>query len=216
MMTEAHACMARKWVLRMAVVSLAFTGFALWCIYDAKVTYPRFNARAAAHNRLCREGQSDQWPAVAAEQGWEARFKDDDRGAGGLVIMKSEWDIGTQYLMMAGCLAVALITVGRILRARPRTMHADDNGFRTIEGRVVPYGDIESLDMTLWQRKSIVTVHYRADGAARTTRIDDWIYEGGEAILKAIREQTGLGAQAEDRVKEADAGAVTTPSGEEA
>lgn len=190
----AVARMSPKWALRIGLVTVAFGGFAIWCVYDAKVSYPSFNQRASEYNRLLAAGLAETWPERAAQRGWPTAFRDDDRRPDGRITLKSAWDIGTQYVMMGGCLSVALVAGGRILRARRRTMRADDAGFLTIEGVLVPYADITDVDLKLWQRKSIARIHLRRSGRSVITLIDDWIYQGGEDVLAEIQRRTGLGS----------------------
>jgi hypothetical protein len=192
----ASARMSRNWSWRMILIVTAFGAFALWCLYDARVGYPRFNQRAAEHNRLLAVGPADEWPAQAAQRGWDARFRDEDRLADGTIAMKTEWDFGTQYVMLAGTVAIAALALLRLLRARRRTMHTDEQGFVTIEGDRVPYADITDIDLSLWQRKSIARVHFRRHGGKARTVIDDWIYHGGQEVLAEIQRHTGIGPTA--------------------
>jgi hypothetical protein len=189
----ATAQMSPNWAWRMVLVTTVFAGFALWCLYDALAGYPRFNRRAAEYNRLLATGRADEWPAVAAESGWSPRFPEDDIQADGTIAPKTDWDLGTQYVMLAGALAVAVPVLVRLLRARRRTMRADDEGFRTIEGSLVPYADITDIDLRQWQRKSIARVQFRHARGKAWTVIDDWIYRGGEDVLAEIQRRTGLG-----------------------
>ena len=186
------AQLSRKWALRMGLVSAAFGAFAVWCVLDAKVGYPRFNQRAAEYNRLLAAGQREQWRALAAEKRWSAAFKQTDYLPSGAVSLKTPWDTGTQYVMMAACLALVGTILFRLLRARRRTMAADDRGFVTVEGLRVPYADITDIDLSRWQRKSIARVHFRQGNRQRITDIDDWIYQGGEAVLAELQRRTGL------------------------
>ncbi|NLF17936.1 MAG: hypothetical protein GX595_11870 [Lentisphaerae bacterium] len=191
----AEARMSPTWARRMGLVALAFTGFAGWCLYDAIVAYPRFNERATAYNRLLAQEQIDTWDDLARSKGWKAPFDEDDRQPDGRVIVKSRWDIGTQYVMLAVCLALADLAVLRIILANRRTMSAGDDGFRTIEGLLVPYAAITEIDLSRWQRKSIATITFRKGRHALSTRIDDWIYRGGDAVLAEIQRRTGLGGR---------------------
>ena len=187
----ASARLSPKWAMRMVGVALAFSAFGGWCLADATRGYPRFNLRAAEYNRLRLAGQEEDWPALASERGWKAAFRQEDHLPNGLIALKTSWDIGTQYVMLAGCLAVALLAVIRLLRAKGRTMRADEDGFLTIEGLRVPYHDIVGIDLKLWQRKSIAQVHCRFRDRLLVTRIDDWIYQGGEDVLAEIQRRTG-------------------------
>ncbi len=191
----AEARMSPMWARRMGLVALAFTGFAGWCLYDAVVAYPRFNERASAYNRLLAQEQADAWGDLARSKGWKAAFEEDDRLPDGRVILKSRWDIGAQYVMLAICLALADLVVLRLILASRRTLRADDDGFRTIEGLMVPYAAITEIDLSRWQRKSIATVTFRKGCRALSTRIDDWVYRGGDAVLAEIQRRTGLGGR---------------------
>ncbi len=214
----AVARMSRRWAWRMRLVGSAFAAFAAWCVMDARVGYPRFNERAAEYNRLLAAGRAEAWPERAAEMDWSPRFRDEDRLADGRVVPKTAWDIGTQYVMMGGCLAVAAAVAIRILRARRRTMRADDSGFLTGEGVLVPYPEITDIDLKLWQRKSIAKVRFRHGNEVRTTVIDDWVYQGGEDVLAEVQRRTRLGVAGSEPSAAAASGdlprdGARTPSG---
>ena len=191
----ASARMSPRWAWRMSLVATVFGAYALWCLYDAQVGYPRFNQRATEHNRLVAAGRADEWPARAAENGWDPGFPDDERVADGTVTLKTPWDIGTQYVMLAGAALVAAVTALRVLRARGRSLQADEAGLLTVDGVLVPYTDITAIDLSLWQRKSIARVSFRRDGRQCRTAIDDWIYAGGDAVLAEVQRRTGLGIE---------------------
>ncbi|MBN2450808.1 MAG: hypothetical protein JXR77_10490, partial [Lentisphaeria bacterium] len=193
------ARVSRRWLLRMVLVALAGTAFAGWCLVDAKVAYPRFNLRAAEHNRLLLAREGDRWSEVAARNGWRTEFRKEDRNPDGTIVLKTPLDIGCQYVMMVLCLGAVAAIALRVLQATGRSMRADDTAFHTIDGVTVPYGDVLGLDFSRWQRKSIVTVRYRDGAGTRTTRIDDWVYQGGEDVLREIRKHTGLGQDSPGR-----------------
>lgn len=188
------ARMSSNWALRMGIVAVAFSAFAAWCVLDAKVGYPRFNQRAVEYNRLLAAGQIEQWPAYAEGKGWSASFSTGDHLPNGAISVKTAWDIGTQYVMMGGCLLVVTVVLYRLVRARGRTLQADDADFVTVEGLRVPYADIVGIDLRRWQSKSIARVRFRHGRGQRTTDIDDWIYRGGDAVLAELQRRTGLGA----------------------
>lgn len=188
----AVARMSRRWALRMLVVAVAFVAFAGWCVHDARVTYPQFNVEAEAYNHLIRAGQTADWPDTAARNGWRKAFAKDDFGHDGTVELKTPWDIGTQYVMMVMCLIAAAVIAGRVLYAKGRSMRTESEGFRTIDGGFVAYADVTAIDLSRWQRKSIAKVVYNRKGRRATTIIDDWVYEGGEDILKEVQRRTGL------------------------
>lgn len=194
----ATARMSPNWAWRMVLLTAAFGGFAVWCLYDARLGYPRFNERAAAYNGLVAEGRSGEWPAVAETRGWNPRFRASEMLPDGRVALKTPWDIGTQYVMLAASLAIVALALARLLRARRRCLRADDEGFLTVEGRLVPYADITDIDLRLWQRKSIARVRFRCGARTLTTAIDDWVYRGGEAVLAEIQRRTGLPRPSQD------------------
>ena len=190
----AVARMSPTWARRMGFVATVFAAFALWCLVDASIRYPRLNARAAEYNRLLAAGEADAWPVRAADKGWNPDFGAEDRRADGSITLKMAWDIGTQYLMMAAALAVTAVALIRVLRARRRTMRADDGGFLTCEGVRVPYPEITEIDLRRWQRKSIAMVRFRRGNRLLTTVIDDWVYRGGEDVLAELQRRTGRAA----------------------
>ena len=183
----ANASVSRQWVVRMVITSVLFIGFGLWCIYDGTVTYPRGNAAIKAFKSLQQEDRMEEYPALAQQQGWP----EDPSHAE----LKSEWDIRTQFIMAAPCLLIGVASLVRILLSTGRTMATDESGFQTLKGRRVPYDRIRRIDKKKWDRKGIADVFYEPDSGndLERTRVDAWIFAGGEEILKDIEEN----AQAE-------------------
>jgi hypothetical protein len=111
------------------------------------------------------------------------------------------------------CLLVVLPAAGRVFWASRRTMRADEEAFTTIEGVRVPYTAIREVDKSRWQRKSIAVVTYELDGRRRRTKIDDWIFAGGEDVLQRIEERLADNDASPDGDTEAAAAGKGGPGG---
>jgi hypothetical protein len=176
----AKASVSRQWVVRMVFTSTLFIGFGLWCIYDGTVTYPRTNAAVKKFKSLQEEGRQDEYPQLAAQKGWP----EDPSHAE----IKSDWDIRTQFIMAAPCILISGLSLVRVLFSAGRSMATDESGFQTVKGQLVPYDRIRRIDKRKWDRKGIADVFYETDSGndLERTRVDAWIFAGGEEILKDV------------------------------
>lgn len=104
--------------------------------------------------------------------------------------VKSEWDIRTQYIMFAICLVIGGGVTIRVITAARRRLTADENAI-TVGGRTVEYNQIREIDKRKWHRKSIATIVYEQAGSRGKIKVDDWIYDGGSDVLKAVEEHVG-------------------------
>jgi hypothetical protein len=168
----------------------------------------------AEYNRIAIEQeQPEQWEKTALERGWPLHFEGVETHADGSLRLHTVWDIRTQFLMAILCLLVAVPVALRVVLARSRTMTADDAGFVSIDGTRIPYSAIRDIDRSKWQRKSIAVITYELNGAVRRTKIDDWIFEGGEAVLLQIEERTGLGKGTDESAPPPSAGGTDDGEG---
>ena len=180
------ARISRNWVIRMTIIIVAALAFAGWCIYDARVRYPRINAeidRMQEAGALNADGNLSALPSET-----EAEYGPEDR--------KTREDILAQYVMAAICTVFAVLILGRVAAAYPRTLYADDTEFVTLKGDHVAYGSIVEIDKKKWDRKGIAVVHYTSESGREKAVIDDWIYKGGEDVLATIEEKQVFSAKA--------------------
>lgn len=181
----ASAALSNQYAVRMSLIIVVFTGFTLWCIYDGLVAYPRINRELDALQKKREAEAAEQTMAVPHAVQHTEGLKPSDR--------KSEWDIRTQFIMAAICVLIVGPVAARLAWAWPRGMTADADGFRATSGDLIAYSAIKRIDKRKWNRKGIAVVHYECNGKRRRTRIDDWIFRGGEAVLQEVEARTGLG-----------------------
>lgn len=187
----ASASLSTQYAVRMGLIIVVFTGFTLWCLYDGLVAYPEINRQITAleQQRAEQEKQAEdasgQIISVPHAVQHADGLKPSDR--------KSDWDIRTQFIMAVMCVLIVVPVALRLIWAWPRRMSTDDDGFRSTAGELIPYSAITRIDKRKWNRKGIAVVHYERQGKERRTRIDDWIFRGGEAVLKEVEAHTGLG-----------------------
>lgn len=181
---SATAKMNREWLVRMLIVAVGFTAFGCWCLYDGLIRYPRINA------------ELEQAPALVAADA----MQDQEH--------KTDADIRMQFIMAGGCFGFAAFLALRVLWASRRQLAADDVALHAINGDVVPYEHVLGIDKRRWDRKGIAVVRYRTNGRVRRTRIDDWIFKGGDAVLAEVERHAGP----EDGPAVADSAAPDTDS----
>ncbi|NIO34589.1 MAG: hypothetical protein GTO26_06335 [Planctomycetales bacterium] len=169
-----RARIARGFILRLGIVAVVATGFALWALYDGFIAYPQQQQRARKYQELAGEDEimddveQEQWDQLAAENGWPQ----DDPGP-----PKTKYDIAMQYMMAATAAPFGLLYLVFFLRNWGRWIEATNRGLNTSWNQSFDYDQIISLDKKQWQKKGIVKIQYAQDGRQRRLVLDDFKYE---------------------------------------
>ncbi len=185
------ARVSRQWVVRMLIAGIAFFGFGLWAVYDGFIYYPRRNHIIERFEEHREAGRMGEWRELAEQKGWPEEPDPDN--------YKTQWDIRTQFIMAAICLPLGLVILLRLGLKSRQSMATDEQHFIATNGRRIPYSAIVSLDKRRWDSKGIAEVYYENEqGRRRKTRVDTWIFKGGDGILRDIESSTGLGGAADE------------------
>ncbi len=174
-----RAIIDSKYLWRLVLTALAFSGIALWFLYDGAITYPRQRERALAYQKLKEEERLGEWQEHANQRAWPT----EDPGK-----PKTEIDIYFQLTIasMAGLGGLAYAFLA--LRARGKWIEVNESRLCTSWGRQFEFGQIVSLDKKKWQSKGSARVKYQEAGRKRRVVLDDWKYgtEPTRAILRAV------------------------------
>ena len=186
-----RANISRSYVLRLSVISLFCIGFALYCLYDGIVAWPKKQQRALAFkelkDRLTESGENnkltEQWARMAEEKGWSAKFPEEPKTEG-----EYEYDIWSQYVMAGIAAPPGLLVLIFILSQLGRWIEPTENGLRTSKGNQFTFDQIVALDKKKWKNKGIAKVRYQENGRTQTVVLDDCKYERGptEKMLRLV------------------------------
>jgi hypothetical protein len=161
-----------KFTRRFLFMGIAAIGFALWCLYDGTIKYPREQERALAWEKDFSDKPTEHWIAFAEERGWSTSLPHQS---------KSEEDYNAsivgQYVMggVSGLLGIWLISIP--LRARGRWIESTGTGITSSWGQSLNYSDIVNLEKRQWRKKGIAKVTYMEDGRKRKFVIDDYKFD---------------------------------------
>ncbi len=165
-----------RFYFRFIFIGLTLLGMAGWFLYDGAVSYPKQFDRARKYEELLKDSRIDEWPNVAAENGWPT-----DKP-------KNEVDSQVQYIF-AGILGIlglwCLLIVGL---ARGRWIEGTKSGITTSWGQSLNFDDVISLDKKQWRKKGIAKVVYQDGSRTRRFVIDDYKFdrESTGEILKNL------------------------------
>lgn len=103
--------------------------------------------------------------------------------------------IQEQWVVFGICLALALGAAFFLVRTLGRSLEADDEGVRDVNGKLIPYGDMKQLDLRKWETKGLAFVEYEGAGGRGRVRIDGLTYGGfkkeqnepAEQLMRKIR-----------------------------
>jgi hypothetical protein len=103
--------------------------------------------------------------------------------------------IQEQWVVFWICLALSAGAVFFLVRTLGRSLQADDQGVRGVNGRLVPYGDLKRLDLRKWDTKGLAFLEFEGSGGKGRIRIDGLTYGGfkkeqdepAEQLMRRIR-----------------------------
>jgi hypothetical protein len=168
--------LSKTWKKRQMLIACFLFAVSLWFFYDGGVQYPKQNVRYDRFKELEQSGRDHEWPKVAGENGWprkapHKRF--------------SQVDLAGQFFFGGLGLAAALAAgIWFVISSRQR-LSADDQAIRRADGKVVPFDRIGQLDRRKWESKGIVYAVYDEGGREKRLTLDDYKFEGAEAIIRA-------------------------------
>lgn len=179
-----HTTVNKEWSVRLLIITVAFTLFGFWFLYDWKVGYPEkqekyetvFDASGVIY---------DDWEKRWADAGYPPIDNPNDLES------KSESDIRTQFVLACVAFPVGLLSITWLLYHARRKPWVDEEGFKFLS-TVIPLNSIKKIDTDLWKSKGIAVLHYDGEGGTGIFKLDDWKYKGADRVLEHIVEKTGL------------------------
>jgi hypothetical protein len=148
----------REFLFRHLFALAVFAGFGLWFAYDGFVEYPRADARA-----LYARIEQSQPPEGTDVDGFKAN------------------KVRIQRIFAVAILLVAAGVGVHLAAVAPSPFEWDDEGF-SWRGRRHVYGEIESVDKALWERKRIL----RFSGRDFAVSLDAWHHAGVKEFAEKI------------------------------
>jgi hypothetical protein len=167
-------------------MGVAAIGFALWCLYDGIVAWPREQERALAWEKDFADKPTEEWVTFAEEQGWSTSLPEESKSEENYKIA-----IAGQYAMALGSGLVGLWLLSIPLRARGRWIEAGDTSLTSSWGQNLNYDDIQEVNKRQWRSKGIAKITYSDNGRSRRFVIDDYKFERypTDAILYEIEQR---------------------------
>lgn len=159
------------------MIVLAVFALGLWFFYDGAIGFPKKNARFQAYKTFEQDERLEAWPAYAREQGWPAKAP---------TKAYSRTDILGQFVMGAMSMAGGLWALAVLLIALRQTIQSDGVTIVEANGRRTPIAAIYGVDKRRWDNKGIALALVERDGRKERLLIDDYKFEGAEAILLEI------------------------------
>jgi len=86
--------------------------------------------------------------------------------------------IREQIIVFYICLSLAVITLFFLIRTMLRSIRADSFALTTAGGKVIPYGDMKTLDLRKWDTKGIALIDFQGSAGKGRARIDGLTYGG--------------------------------------
>jgi hypothetical protein len=176
------------WAIKWLIVSVMLVFWGFYCLYDYYVGYPEANRRRdkiVEMQNLGSEHFKNEWPKVAAAEGWDV---DDPTPGPGF----SEQDIQTQITQMLIVWPLGAMAAGWLFYNYGRKISAGEETLVGPRGEQVPYGDITSIDKTRWRSKGIAFIHYGPPDRSRRIKFDDWLYKDIDKVLHEVENRTGI------------------------
>jgi hypothetical protein len=185
------------------IMGIGALGFALYCLYDGFIGYPRQRERGFAEfkeemaNSSKRSMFSERQAMSLAEfeivaneeERHEWNSYSHDRG------IKSGPDVIMQFVMAAGTALIGAALLWGPIRSRGRWIEASDEGITSSWGESFRFDEVESVNKRAWRKKGIAKVTYVSGGRRRTFVIDDFKYQrwATDAILYALEQRIDQG-----------------------
>ena len=147
----------KEYAARHLFACLTMAGLFAWFAYDGFVRYP-----ATPAEELYAQIEKSAPPESMAKKELEG--------------FKSQ-KTTTQISFAAVCLLLSAVVGLRLFFASRFSLEFDDDGF-SCGGERFSYGDIKSIDDSLWKRKSVLRVNVARNGKSRTFVLDAWHHLG--------------------------------------
>jgi hypothetical protein len=163
----------RRYYRRFLIIGVLALGWAVYCLYDGFIGYPRQRERALAFQRLDDEYKGgvevlDKWHSYAQERGWPTNFPGEP---------KSQGDIYMQFVMAAATGAIGLWLLWGVWRTRGDWIEQTDRGLTSSWGQSLDYDQVLSIDKRKWRNKGIAKIRYQDGGRKRRFMLDNFKFK---------------------------------------
>ncbi len=157
-----------RYYRRFILLGLGALAFAAYCVYDGAIAWPRGQKIYDAYHEIAEEDRPDQWPIVAAENGWSPE-KPGKR--------HSDADIFFQFVMAVPISLVGLWFLFGVWRARGGWIEGTEAGITSSRGQGFNWDDVQQLDKKKWRSKGIARVVYRSGNRNKSFVLDDYKFD---------------------------------------
>ncbi len=171
--------LSNAWLMRFGLMTVMMVVGAAWFSYDGWMSYPAENERWQAYEDV--KDDPGAWEPLAQEKGWPTAIPK---------TRHTEESIMTQQGIGLVCGVIGLGLLIWIGIGMKNKVAADEQGIRAC-GQTIPYASVKNIDKSRWDSKGIAVVHYEHEGKPGKVTIDDYKYQGGEAVLNTIEQKTG-------------------------
>ncbi|TWT66774.1 hypothetical protein Pla123a_46630 [Posidoniimonas polymericola] len=170
---------------RFILMGLGALGFAGWCVYDGAIGWPQKNAIWEAYEAIPEKDRPEEWPTVAAENGWSAEKPNEHD------YHHTDAQMQMQYYMAVPIALVGLWFLSGVVRARGSWIEGTAEGVTSSWGQSFNWSDVEQVDKKKWRNKGIAKVKYAKDGRKRTFVIDDYKFmrDPTDAIMLELEDR---------------------------
>jgi hypothetical protein len=171
------------WKRKQLFTILLLGGFSVWFYYDATVGFP---AKVAAFDKYAELQQADrlsEWDTIARSNRWDR--KPPER-------RKTKSDIGFQYTFCGVFGVLSVVSLVWFIRSTRQHLYAEDGVIHATNGAEVPYSAVKRTDRRKWDSKGIAYAFYESEAGAGRITLDDYKFEGAEAILLEVEAKLGI------------------------
>ena len=159
----------KEYAARHLFACLTMAGLFAWFAYDGFVKYP-----ATPAEELYAQIEKSAPPESMSKEALET-FKS----------QKTK----SQISFAAVCLLLSAVVGLRLFSASRFSLEFDDDGF-SCGGERFSYGDIKSIDDSMWKKKNVLRVDVARDGKSRTFVLDAWHHLGVKEFFGKAAEKT--------------------------
>jgi hypothetical protein len=171
---------SKEWKKRQIIIASLLAALGGWFYYDGAIDYPRKNVRYDQFTAWEAEGKTaEQTEALARERGWPAK-KPEKRYSDSYLV--------GQFVMGHASVAGALAAAVWLALAFRRSPSADAEAAYGANGTRVPFAAIREIDRRKWENKGIAYALYEIGGRRGRLTLDDYKYQGAEAIIRRAEE----------------------------
>ena len=155
--------------LRFLLVALGCFAFAMYCLYDGFIAYPKKLEIAKVYYEMPEENRATLWREKAKENGWSFETPKEPK--------KIEYGIVQQWVMAGLCALIGIPALLKWFLAKGTWIEGDEKTIRTSKGKEVAIDQITKINKRKWEEKGLATIHYTDNGKPKKFVMDDFKYD---------------------------------------